>query len=73
MSPQERQQLLAEWQGELITFGEAREQLRKKGIAFENDEEARNIIEGESGFRDNLDESKGKKTGWEDGEGEGDE
>lgn len=73
MSPQERQQLLAEWQGELITFGEAREQLRKKGIAFEDDEEARSIIEGESGFRDDLDESKGKKAGQEDDEGGGDE
>lgn len=51
MTPQERQQLLAEWQGELITFGEAREQLRKKGIAFEDDKEARKIIEGEAGDR----------------------
>ena len=40
MSPQERQQLVAEWQAEAITFGEMRAALRRNGIATEADEVA---------------------------------
>lgn len=38
MSPQERQQLIAEWQAEAITFGEMRSALRRNGIATEEDD-----------------------------------
>tara|TARA_R110002020_G_scaffold472424_2_gene700450 strand:- start:8612 stop:10060 length:1449 start_codon:yes stop_codon:yes gene_type:complete len=40
-SPEDRQQTVAEWQGGLITYEEARTQLRKAGIATEEDEAAK--------------------------------
>ncbi len=44
-SPTERAQIVSEWQSGLITFGEAREQLRKAGIAYEDDETAQTEAE----------------------------
>jgi hypothetical protein len=44
-TPQERAQILAEWQGGLITFIEARTQLRKIGVATEDDEVAKAQME----------------------------
>ena len=41
MTPQDRQQLVAEWQGGLITWEEARAKLKKGGIATEEADEAR--------------------------------
>jgi hypothetical protein len=38
MTPQERQQLIAEWQAEAITFGEMRSALRRNGVATEDDD-----------------------------------
>lgn len=40
MSPQERQQLIAEWQAEAITFSEMRSALRRNGVATEDDDVA---------------------------------
>ena len=45
MSAQDRQQLIAEWQGGLITWEEAREGLRTAGIATEENEVARTKVE----------------------------
>lgn len=47
MNAQERAQLVVEWQGGLITWEEAREGLRKAGVAYEKDEEARALIDAE--------------------------
>ena len=44
-SPQERAQIVAEWQGGLITYEEARTQLRKAGIATEDDKTAKSKME----------------------------
>jgi len=44
-SPQERAQIVAEWQGGLITFDEARTQLRKAGVATEDDKTAKSKME----------------------------
>jgi len=44
-SPEERAQIIAEWQGGLITYKEARTQLRKVGIATEDDEIAKGQME----------------------------
>jgi len=51
MNAQERQQLIAEWQSELITWSEAREGLRKAGVAYEKDEDARRLIDSEAAAR----------------------
>lgn len=40
MSPQERQQLVAEWQAEAITFSEMRRSLKRGRIAYLDDEDA---------------------------------
>lgn len=45
LSPQERQQLISEWQAEAITFPELRANLRKAGIATLTDEEALRQLE----------------------------
>lgn len=45
MSAQDRQQLLQEWQGGGITWGEYRNQLRQSGIATEDDAKAKSEIE----------------------------
>lgn len=47
MTPEERARLLAEWQGGLIAFEEARDNLRRAGIASLSDEEARTAIANE--------------------------
>ena len=44
-SPAERAQIVAEWQSGLITFNEAREQLRKAGIAYEDDDVAKTLAD----------------------------
>ena len=44
MTPAERQQLVAEWQSEAITWKEMRTALRRTRIAFEDDEKARDEI-----------------------------
>lgn len=41
MTPAERQQLVAEWQAEAITFGEMRTALKRTRIAYEDDEIAK--------------------------------
>jgi len=51
MDAQERAQLLSEWQGELITWAEAREGLRKAGVAYEKDDDARKQIDAEAAAR----------------------
>lgn len=45
MSPDERRQVLAEWQGGLLSFSEARSQLRQSGIASLDDEVAKAEID----------------------------
>lgn len=47
MSSDERRQLLAEWQAGLVSFSEARSQLRQNGVATLDDEEAKDEIEEE--------------------------
>lgn len=47
MSPDERRQLLSEWQGGLITFEEARDNLRRAGIATLDDKAAKTAIANE--------------------------
>lgn len=48
ISSQDRAQLLAEWQGGGITWGEYRAQLRQSGIATEDDEIAKEEIEADA-------------------------
>lgn len=45
LSPEDRQQLIAEYQGGLVSFTEARAQLRQSGIATLDDEVARTEID----------------------------
>ena len=45
MSAQERQQLMAEWQGGLITWTEARARLHEAGVATEDDAIAKTQVE----------------------------
>lgn len=45
LDPNERQQLIAEWQSEAITWTEMRTALKRSRIAFQDDEEARSEIE----------------------------
>lgn len=47
MSADDRRQLLAEWQGGLIAWEEARASLRKAGVATLDDEKARDVIDTE--------------------------
>lgn len=47
LPPQDRQQLLSEWQGGLLAWSEARSQLRQSGIATLDDEVAKAEIEKE--------------------------
>lgn len=51
MSPQDQQQLIATWQGGLLTFNEARAQLRMAGLATEDDAAAKEQIDQESSER----------------------
>lgn len=48
MSPDERRQLISEWQAGAITFDEMRDRLTKGGIATESAIEAKNKIEDEA-------------------------
>ena len=54
LAPQDRQQLLSEWQGGLLSFSEARAQLRQSGIATQDDEVAKAEIEAEAQERIDL-------------------
>jgi hypothetical protein len=45
LSPEERKQLMAEWQGKAITWGEYRALLRRSGVATEDDETAQEQID----------------------------
>lgn len=47
MTPQEQAQLVANWQGEAITYSEMRDQLRSSGIATLDDKDAKAEIEAE--------------------------
>ena len=47
MTPQERQQLMAEWQSGALTWEEYRTGLQKAGVAYEDAESAREIIASE--------------------------
>lgn len=55
MSPEERKQLLSEWQGQAITFGEMRTNLRRAGIATLDDAEAQTTIADEAATQLELD------------------
>lgn len=59
LSTEERKQLLAEWQGGSITWGEYRSQLRQSGIATLDDEEAKEEIEGDQQRQIDLDAENG--------------
>lgn len=48
LTPQERQQLLAEWQGNAITWEEYRWNIKKAGIAYEDDDKAKAKIDAEA-------------------------
>lgn len=47
LNAQERQEIIAAWQGGALTWGEVREVYRRKGIATEADEDARTKIDNE--------------------------
>ncbi len=55
LSTGERTQLVQEWSGGLITFSEARAQLRQSGIATMDDDEAKAEIEGDAQSAVDLD------------------
>lgn len=63
LSPDERRQVLAEWQGGLLTFGEARSQLRQSGIATEDDEVAKAQIDKDMESAVDLDKEDPDNTG----------
>jgi hypothetical protein len=48
MSAQERQQLLTEWQGGGITWEEYRWNLKRSGVAYEDDKKAKTQIENDA-------------------------
>lgn len=55
MTPQERAQLISEWQQGAVTFSEMREGLRKSGTATLDDDAAKEEIEEESALREEDD------------------
>jgi len=59
MTPQERAQVISEWQSGAITFGEMRENLRKAGVAKLDDAKAKTEIEAELADGPNLDSNGG--------------
>lgn len=73
MDPQERQQLLAEWQGGAISFTELRGQLRQSGIATLDDKEAKEEIEGDAADQLDLDVFRNEALAGTGGDGEGEE
>ncbi len=54
MTPQERQQVISEWQSGEISFSEMRENLRKAGVAKLDDAKAKTEIEAELADAPNL-------------------
>ena len=62
LSPDERRQVLAEWQGGLLSFSEARNQLRQSGIANLDDEVARAEIEKDQESAIDLEAMRVDKT-----------
>lgn len=63
MSPQDRAQLLAEWQGGGITWGEYRFSMKKSGLAYEDDAKAQATIREELENSLNLDEDEEEEDG----------
>lgn len=63
MSPQDRQQLLAEWQGGGITWEEYRWNMKRSGIAYEDDKKAKRTIQAELEESLNLEDEDGRSTG----------
>lgn len=59
MAPQDRAQLIAEWQGGAISWSEMRSQLRQSGIATLDDDEAKEEIEGDAQRAIDLNEERG--------------
>lgn len=64
MTPDERRQLVAEWQGGAITFEEMRDKLRKSGIATLDDAEAKETIARELMTAPNMEGDKKGNEGW---------
>lgn len=62
LSPEDRQQLLSEWQGGLVSFSEARGQLRQSGIASLDDEVARAEIDKDMEASIDLDAKRTEAT-----------
>lgn len=58
LSSQERQQLLVEWQGGGLTWEEYRWNLKRSGVAFEDDEKAKGKIDAESDNDLDLDDDR---------------
>lgn len=54
LSPQDRAQLLAEWQGGGITWTEYRKNIKRGGVAFEDDKKAKEEIDAEMEASVNL-------------------
>ena len=71
MSAQERQQLLTEWQGGGITWEEYRWNLKRSGVAYEDDTRAKNQIESDASL--NLGGTGLPAGGEEDGQEEEEE
>ena len=63
LSADERRQLLSEWQGGLISFSEARAQLRQSGIANLDDKDAQAEIEKEQESQIDLDKKRNDALG----------
>ena len=62
MSAQERQQLLSEWQGGGITWEEYRWNLKRSGVAYEDDKKAKDQIKAEMEDSLNLDDTESDNT-----------
>lgn len=60
LSAQERQQLLAEWQGGAISWEEYRYNIKRAGVAYQDDTVAKNQIQSEMKNDFNLDVDMGK-------------
>lgn len=67
MTPQERAQLISEWQAGAISFTEMRESLRKVGVAKLDDDKAKTEIEAELDDGPNLDRNNNDNTGGDEG------
>lgn len=69
MSAQDRAQLLAEWQGGGITWGEYRWNMKRSGVAFEDDTKAKNQIDADMENDLNLDDTESDVTDEEQDDG----